>query len=132
MANPRREYSEHELSTIERSIREGRGIAPALRDLKIPKSTFIDAMARDEALSARIDAAQAEAAAEVVKLGDIAAEEGRSTAWYQWKATRLCPAVWGDPAKRVEVTGAQGAPVQTITLTLAEAERLAAEDDEGE
>lgn len=134
MKGEKRVYTAEELDKIESFIREGRGMAPALRELGIPTRTFQQAMARVPELRLRIEAAQHEAAYEVIQSGDAAAADGRPTSWHQWKAARLCPEMWGDPAKRLELTGAQGGPVQsTIKITLAEAEALAAgEDDDGD
>lgn len=134
MKGEKRVYTAEELDKIETSIRDGKGMAPALRELGIPTRTFQQAMQRVPDLRLRIEAAQHEAAHRVIIDGDIAAAEGRSTAWFQWKATRLCPEMWGDPAKRMELTHDVGTKPSTRALVtaLARAEAAVLDDEDSD
>ena len=128
----RREYTPEEIASIERSIREGRGIKPALRDLGIPHRTFYDEMSRDESLRLRIDAAQHDAAHALYTEALEQARGGAPTRFYEWAMSRLCPEQWGDPKQRVEVTGADGAPLALLSEKVREALKDGeGDDDEG-
>lgn len=125
----KRVYTPDEISKIERSIREGRGIKPALRDLGIPHRTFYDEMGRNEELRLRIDAAQHEAAHALYTEALEQARGGGPTRFYEWAMARLCPEAWGDPKQRVEVTGADGAPLAVLSAKVREALADGEDDD---
>lgn len=115
-------------------VREGLDVTSACGLAMVPYRTIRTWMQRYEWVQLRIDHARGTDARELVlALRDAAAADaGNATKRAMWELERKHPLGWGSRAA-LEVSGPEGgAQEHAITITLAEAERIAAESDEDE
>lgn len=112
-------------------IREGVPFEPACVLAGVSWRSVQEALRREDIDAEPIAIARAEYEAELVASLVKLAREGRSHAGIAYLLERHAPTRWRQSSK-LEHSGPEGAPIQTqtITLTLAEAKRIAAERDE--
>lgn len=112
-------------------ILEGVPLEPACVLARVSFRTIQDAIARDDKDALPIIEARAQREADLVKQFGALAMEGERTGGLEYLLERHAPTRWRQSDK-VEVTGTDGGPVQTqtVSLTLAEATAIAREKDE--